>query len=548
MKIAIGQINPTVGDITTNAALIKQFIARAEEHQVQLVVFPELSLIGYPPKDLLLKPQFIDDNIAALKDLAQVTNNCAALVGFVSRHEAPSGRELHNAAALLTDGRVSAAYYKQRLPGYDIFDETRYFEPAGSQQIMSFQDIRIGLTICEDIWQGPGFAPRQIYKADPLADIAREQVDLVINISASPFVVDKHRFRCKIFAQLCKRHQLPLVYANQVGGNDELIFDGSSCAFDNKGELIAQAKDFTEDLLIIDLSKPDLARKETIRTDIAAVKAALVLGLRDFVRKRKKKKVLIGSSGCIDSAVVAALAVEALGAENVLAVALPSRYSSETSLTDAAQLANNLGIKLLEIPIEQAHSAIENTLELHFRDRQPDITEENIQARLRGVILMALSNKFGHLLLTTGNKSELATGYCTLYGDMAGGLAVISDVPKMMVYELARYINRDKEIIPANCITKPPSAELRFNQTDQDSLPPYEQLDEIMQRYVEQEQPFAEIVKAGFDAALVERIINLIDRNEYKRRQAALGLKVTSRAFGFGRRMPIAQNYRPYKR
>ncbi|MCF7957681.1 MAG: NAD+ synthase [Phycisphaerae bacterium] len=546
MKIALAQINPTVGDIKANSLKIKQTIARARLDQVELVIFSELSLLGYPPKDLLLKPQFIQDNLTALKNLAAECTDIAALIGYADIQNDSVGKGLHNAAALLYQGKIQARYNKQLLPTYDVFDELRYFTPAESQQVIDFKGKRFGLTICEDIWQISDQHARRLYQKNPFADLADENIDLVINISASPFVIDKNIFRQKLFSEQCRKYNLPLLYVNQVGGNDELVFDGSSCAFSAHGELLAQAKDFAEDLLIIDLDDMAASRVETISTQIASVNKALVLGLADYVKKCRFKSVVLGLSGGIDSAVTAALAVEALGADKVIGVAMPSRYSSDHSVTDADSLARNLGIKIIHIPIEKAHAAMEETLAEAFAGTAPGVTEENIQARTRGNILMSLSNKFGHLLLTTGNKSELAVGYCTMYGDMAGGLAVISDVPKQMVYALARYINRNGQLIPESTITKPPSAELRPDQTDQDSLPPYEQLDDILQRYVEQEQSLGEIVAAGYDAKIVLQVARLVDRNEYKRKQAAPGLKVTSRAFGFGRRMPIAQNYQPY--
>jgi NAD+ synthase (glutamine-hydrolysing) len=545
MKIALAQINPTVGDITANSAKIKRYIRQAAEQGAELTVFSELALIGYPPKDLLLRNDFIDDNIAALKDIARECGDCGVLIGYACRHKGETGKELHNAAGLLHKGKIEAVYSKQLLPTYDVFDERRYFEPARTQQVVEFRGLRLGLSICEDIWQTSEQQERYPYDIKPLAELAKAKVDVVLNMSASPFTVDKHTFRCELFSRQCRQYKLPLIYVNQVGGNDELIFDGCSCAFDKNGKLIAQAKDFAEDLLVIDIDNPAENRSEEIKTSVASIHDALVLGLRDYAHKCGFQSVVLGLSGGIDSAVTAALAVEAMGKENVVGVAMPSRYSSEGSLTDAQKLAQNLGIKTPVVPIEKAHVAMEEIMREPFAGRKPDITEENIQARIRGNILMALSNKFGHLLLTTGNKSELAVGYCTMYGDMAGGLAVISDVPKTMVYKLAHYINRDDELIPDSSITKPPSAELRPDQKDQDSLPPYEQLDEILQRYVEQRQSPAEITTAGFDKQIVGQVVRMVDRNEYKRKQAAPGLKVTSRAFGSGRRMPIAQNYVP---
>lgn len=545
MKLALAQINPTVGDIPGNSEKIKATLRQAAAQGAELVIFSELALVGYPPKDLLMKPRFIDDNLAALKDIAQNCTGCAALVGYVDRHEGLTGKSLHNAAALLHQGNVAAVYYKQLLPTYDVFDERRYFQPAKSEQVVEFAGMRFGLTICEDIWQSEDGRSEKTYDVKPLAAIAEQDIDMILNMSASPFTMDKHRYRQKLFAEQCRKYNLPLVYVNQVGGNDDLVFDGCSCAFSADGSLIAQARAFSEDLLLLDCVQAGPGRCESVPGTPASVHDALVLGLRDYIHKCGFESVVLGLSGGIDSAVSAALAVESLGVDNVLGVALPSRYSSEHSLEDARQLAVNLGIEFRIIPIEKPHAAMESTLSEVFVGLEPDITEENIQARLRGCILMALSNKFRRLLLTTGNKSELAVGYCTLYGDMCGGLAVISDVPKIMVYDLARHINRDREIIPANTITKPPSAELKPDQKDSDSLPDYAVLDEILRRYVELDQSTADIVAAGFDEPLVKRIIRLVDINEYKRKQAAPGLKVTTRAFGVGRRMPLAQKYRP---
>lgn len=547
MKIVAAQFNPTVGDIQGNCVRIIQKILEARERGADLVVFGELSLVGYPPKDLLLKPRFVQDNLAALEDIGRECRGTAALVGHVCPNPDKQGLHLHNAASLLNDGHVAATYYKQLLPTYDVFDETRYFEPAPSQSVIEFQERRLGLTICEDIWQRSGYDDRVLYGSDPFAELAMQKVDLIVNMSASPFVLGKHSLRCDLFGRKCRELQVPLLYVNQVGGNDELVFDGCSCAFDAKGQCIAQAKDFEEDLVLLDLDSFEKTSQVDCREGIGSVYGALVLGLRDYVRKCGFQSVVLGLSGGIDSAVTAALAVGALGAENVTGVAMPSRYSSDHSVSDAKKLASNLDISCLEIPIEPAHRAMEEILASAYSGSEADITEENVQARLRGNVLMSLSNKFGSLLLTTGNKSELAVGYCTMYGDMAGGLAVISDVPKMMVYDLARHINRNGKIIPADTITKPPSAELRPDQKDEDSLPPYNVLDKILQSYVEQEQSSDDIVRQGFDETTVNHVIRLVDRNEYKRKQAAPGLKVTSRAFGFGRRMPIAQNYQPFQ-
>lgn len=552
MRIALAQINPIVGDIPHNCRKIVEFAHRARHEGAELVVFPELSIIGYPPKDLLLKPQFIDDNLRALKIVAAHTRGIDVVVGYADRNPEPVGRPLRNAVAVLRDGEVASRHYKTLLPTYDVFDESRYFEPGPACEranVVTMGHVRAGLTICEDLWNDERLIARRLYHQNPVATLSAAGAQMLVNTSASPFVAEKHEFRLKLFASQVKQVGLPLLYVNQVGGNDELVFDGNSVVLDAQGNVVAQAKDFQEDLLIVDMDTQGRlapARVESFKVGVEAVYEALVLGLRDYVKKCGFKSAVLGLSGGIDSAVVCALAAAALGAENVTGVAMPSRYSSEHSIADARDLAANLGVKLELVEIEPAHAAYEAMLAKPFAGMAPDITEENLQARVRGGLLMAFSNKFNHLLLTTGNKSEVATGYCTLYGDMCGGLAVISDVPKMLVYELAKFINAKagRELIPQSSITKPPSAELRPNQTDQDSLPPYEVLDAILYRYVEEEKSTGQIIREGFDAATVVRVAKLIDRSEYKRRQAAPGIKVTSRAFGFGRRMPIAQNYR----
>ena len=558
MKIGLAQINPVVGDIAANTKKILAFCARAHEQGANVVVFPELSITGYPPKDLLLKPSFIDDNLAAVERIAgAIGPGLTAIVGYADRNTADVGRPLFNAVAVCRDGKIVSKHFKTLLPTYDVFDESRYFEPGTksmANHVAMIEGVPTGISICEDLWNDERMLPRRLYAADPIGDLARQGAKLLINASASPFVTNKHEFRVELFAAQCKEFGLPLVYVNQVGGNDELVFDGNSMVLNDQGQVIAQAKEFEEDLLVVDMSKSDglkhthahtLKQRHTHSTGIASIHKALVLGLRDYAGKCGFKSVVLGLSGGIDSAVTAALAVEALGAASVVGVAMPSRYSSDHSISDAKLLAKNYGIPLHLLPIETIHQTYETALTGVFAGMRPDVTEENLQARVRGALLMAMSNKFGHLLLTTGNKSEIAVGYCTLYGDMCGGLAVISDVPKTDVYRLANHINHvaGRAMIPEGTITKPPSAELRENQKDQDSLPPYDVLDAIIDRYVEQEQGAVEIIRAGFDAAVVTRVIKLIDRSEYKRRQAAPGLKVTSRAFGFGRRMPIAQNY-----
>ena len=549
MRIALAQINPTVGDLLGNTAKHLEFIARAKSAGANLVIFPELSVIGYPPKDLLLKPQFIDDNLAAVQRIASQVQGLDVVIGYADRNSEPVGRPLRNAVAVLRDGKIASRHFKTLLPTYDVFDESRYFEPGHISEkgnLFQIGSVTAGLSICEDLRNDEQLISRRLYHQNPIADLHAAGSQLLINASASPFVVDKHQFRLELFASQVKRFACPLAYVNQVGGNDELVFDGNSVVFDAKGNVIAQAKDFQEDLLLADIPG-DGGHKESPSGGVESIRRALVLGLADYVRKCGFKSVVLGLSGGIDSALTAALAVEALGKEQVVGVAMPSRYSSDHSVNDAKLLAENLEIAFHIVPIKTVHESYEQVLRAPFAGLAEDVTEENLQARVRGSILMAFSNKFGHLLLTTGNKSELAVGYCTLYGDMCGGLAVISDVPKTTVYQLSAHINSQagRDVIPRGTMTKPPSAELRPNQTDQDSLPPYDVLDAILHRYVELEMSTAQIIAEGFEAATVTRVIRLIDRSEYKRRQAAPGLKVTSRAFGFGRRMPIAQRYDP---
>ena len=553
MRIALAQLNPTVGDLAGNLQKHLDALARAREQGAQVVVFPEMSILGYPPKDLLLKPAAIRLAAQAVERVAQAAGNMTALVGYAERNTASVGRPLHNAVAIVREGRIVSKRLKSLLPTYDVFDESRYFEPGPDTELTLIGDQPVGVSICEDLWNDEKFVERPLYHFNPIGALAEAGARMLLNISASPFVLGKNEYRHKLFSFQAKRWNMPIVYVNQVGGNDELVFDGNSVVFDSEGRLIAQAKDFEEDLLVVDLpaAAPQIPLW-TPRTGIASIHAALILGLRDYVRKCGFRSVVLGLSGGIDSAVVAALAAEALGPANVMGVALPSRYSSDHSKSDAAILAQNLGIAFHTIAIEGPHRAMEQTLAPLFAGTKEGLAEENVQARLRGNILMSLSNKFGHMLLTTGNKSEVATGYCTLYGDMCGGLAIISDVPKMMVYELARFINAQaKEAgrvppIPEGTLTKPPSAELKPNQTDQDSLPPYEVLDEIIEQYVEQEKTAPEIIaQGGFDPQVVAKVVRLIDLSEYKRKQMAPGIKVTSRAFGFGRRMPIAQRFDP---
>ena len=550
MNIGLCQINPVVGDIAGNSGKIAEYIDRARASGAHLVFFPEMAVCGYPPKDLLLKESFIDANIESVRKLAERTRGGPdVLVGYVERNESSVGRPIYNALALLRNGEVAGRFFKSLLPTYDVFDEHRYFEPADSVSMMECRvggsARRVGVTICEDLWTDDGLLVRRLYRRKPIDELAVQGAELILNASASPFVVGKQAIREKLMGGHASAKGLPVMLAAQVGGNDELIFDGASMAFDEKGRLIARARAFEEDLLIVDLDRPVENRIEPYPDPIESVWKALVMGTRDYVRKCGFRDVVFGLSGGIDSAVVAAIATAALGPEHVYGVAMPSRYNSEHSVTDAELLAANLGIDFQIVPITRIHEMFDEQLTRLFEKRPADVTEENIQARIRGNILMALSNKFGRLLLTTGNKSEVAVGYCTLYGDMCGGLAVISDVPKMMVYELSRHINArgGREIIPVSTITKPPSAELRPDQCDQDTLPPYEVLDAILHAYVEQEESADRIAAMGYDERVVRAVIGMVDRNEYKRRQMAVGLKVTSRAFGIGRRMPIAARF-----
>ncbi len=550
MIIALAQINPLIGDISGNSRRVLDFAHRAKAAGAQLVLFPELTLCGYPPKDLLLKPRFVADSVAAIARLAtELPPSLAVLVGFVRESERPVGRALRNALAFIHGGRVVAESFKTLLPTYDVFDEHRYFEPADKPGVVDWsvngRTHRLGVTICEDLWNDKRILGRELYDRHPPRDLKNAGVEIILNASASPFVVGKQSLRERLMGGQAAELGLPIVYVNQIGGNDELIFDGASCVFATDGKTAARARAFEEDLLLVNTDQLRDARCESYPDDLASVWQALVLGTRDYVTKCGFADVVLGLSGGIDSAIVACIAAEALGPQHVHGVAMPSRYSSDHSITDARTLAETLGIDFQIIPIEPMHAAFDEHLTPAFKGRPADTTEENVQARIRGNILMSLSNKFGWLLLTTGNKSELAVGYCTLYGDMCGGLAVISDVPKMMVYQLSRWFNarQGRAIIPESSITKLPSAELRPDQHDQQSLPPYETLDVILHRYIELEQSAAELIAAGFDEPTVKNVIRMVDVNEYKRKQAATGLKVTSRAFGIGRRMPIAARF-----
>lgn len=542
MKIALAQINPTVGDLAGNEAKILAAYKRGVEAGADIVVCPELSVTGYPPRDLLLKRRFVAQNLEVVGRLAKATNKTALLVGYVGKNEFRPGRELTNSVALLQNGKVVATRMKTLLPTYDVFDEDRYFEPATENTPADLNSQKVALTICEDIWNDEDFWPERRYRHNPPVENAEAGATIIFNISASPWHVGKNKTRYDMLRSIALKTKCPVVFCNQVGGNDELVFDGASLVFNAKGELIAQGKWFEDDFVVIDTNASTPVQPIQLCAEESIYKA-LVLGLRDYFHKCGFKSAVLGLSGGIDSALTACIATDALGKENVRGVSLPSQFSSQHSLDDARILAERLGIQYDVVPIKSAFETTKLQLTPIFAGRAEDTTEENMQARLRGVILMAMSNKFGSLLLTTGNKSELAVGYCTLYGDMCGGLAVISDVPKTMVYRVSKWVNRDREIIPDSSITKPPSAELRPDQCDQDSLPPYEILDAILDLYVVQGKSASEIVVAGFEEETVRKVIRLIDINEYKRRQAAPGLKVTTKAFGVGRRIPIAQRY-----
>ncbi|MEE8346025.1 MAG: NAD+ synthase [Dehalococcoidia bacterium] len=560
LRVGLAQINTTVGDLEGNVAKVIEYVQRARELAVDVISFPELTVTGYPPEDLLLRPSFVRDNRDALETVAKGCGGITAVVGFVD-----SDGGIYNAAAVIHDGRLAGVYHKEKLPNYGVFDEVRYFRPGDSYPVYTVAGVTVGVNVCEDIW----------YPGDPTQAQARAGARVIVNINGSPYNTGKRDFRQQMLAARARDYGVFLCYTNQVGGQDELVFDGGSMVLDPDGGLVAQAAMFEEELLVCDLSlgeekeakRPGRVRRVNLSDGPfvgdkppaeprmaaplegeAEVYAALVTGTRDYVRKTGFQKVVIALSGGIDSSLVAAVATDAIGKENVVGVSMPSRYSSEGSIKDAQELAQRQGIELMIIPIEPAHSAYLEMLERAFAGTEPDATEENIQARIRGNIVMALSNKFGWMVLTTGNKSEMATGYATLYGDMAGGFAVIKDVPKTLVYRLSRYRNtwRDGPVIPEVVIEKPPSAELRPGQLDQDSLPPYDELDSVLEAYVEDYKSGEEIVAMGHDRDLVVRVIQMVNRNEYKRRQAPPGVKITPRAFGRDRRLPIANRYRGF--
>jgi NAD+ synthase (glutamine-hydrolysing) len=541
VKIALGQINPTVGDFSGNAAKIIQFSLQARSAGAGLILFPELAVCGYPPRDLVERPWFVARSQGTVEKIAGATQGIAVICGTVTPAEAESGKKVMNSAALLRDGHIEFIQSKMLLPTYDVFDEMRNFAPAKSQQLFSFCGKQMALTICEDAWNDKRFWKGRLYGVDPVEELVRAGGNFVLNISASPFWLGKRELRRDMLAAIARNQKVPVAMVNQVGGNDSLVFDGSSLVIAPDGEVIAQGKSFDEDLIYFDSQKLTGEMHPQVAGEEGSAYEALVLGTRDYVYKCGFQKAIVGLSGGIDSALTASIAVEALGSENVIGIGMPGPYSSGGSIDDARELARNLKIRFELLSINEIYAAARQTLSPVFAGMPQDVTEENIQSRARGLLLMALSNKFGALVLSTGNKSELAVGYCTLYGDMVGGLAVISDVPKTLVYRLSAYVNSKRKVIPESTIEKPPSAELRPDQKDSDSLPPYEVLDAILEDYVEESYSAEQIARAhNFEPALVHRVIRMVERSEYKRQQAAPGIKISAKAFGYGRRFPIA--------
>jgi len=541
VKIALGQINPTVGDFSGNAAKIVQFALQARSAGAGLILFPELAVCGYPPRDLVERPSFVARCRSTVERIAAETRGMAVICGFVTPAEADSGKTVMNSAALLREGRVEFIQSKMLLPTYDVFDEMRNFAPAKSQQLFNFCGKQMALTICEDAWNDKRFWNRRLYGIDPVEELVRGGGNFVLNISASPFWLGKRELRHDMLAAIAKNQKVPVAMVNQVGGNDSLVFDGSSLVIAPGGQVIAQGKSFEEDLIYFESDKLTGDMHPQIAGEEASAYEALVLGTRDYVRKCGFERAIVGLSGGIDSALTAAIAADALGSGNVIGVGMPGPYSSQGSIDDARQLAGNLKIRFELLSIQEIYEAARRTLAPVFAGRPEDVTEENIQSRARGLLLMSMSNKFGALVLSTGNKSELAVGYCTLYGDMVGGLAVISDVPKTLVYRVSAHVNSRRKLIPEATIAKPPSAELRPGQKDSDSLPPYDVLDAILEDYVEESRSAEQIARDhNFDASLVQRVIRMVERSEYKRQQAAPGIKISAKAFGYGRRFPIA--------
>jgi NAD+ synthase (glutamine-hydrolysing) len=541
VRIALGQINTVVGDFSGNSAKIIEYARRARSGGVDLILFPELSVCGYPPRDLVERPWFVDRNWETAEAIARETQGIAVICGLVTPANSSTGKSVLNSAALLREGKIAFVQSKRLLPSYDVFDEMRNFAPADQQKLLALAGSQVALTICEDAWNDKHFWDRRLYGVDPVEDLIGAGGKILLNISASPFYLHKRELRRDMLAAIARNYRVPVAMVNQIGGNDSLVFDGSSLVIGPDGEVIAQAKSFEEDLVCFDtesLTGDMHVRDEGVE---ASAYAALVLGTRDYVHKCGFLQVVLGLSGGIDSALTACIAVDALGRENVIGVGMPGPYSSEGSIEDAAQLARNLGIRFEMVPISDIFNSYLRGLNPVFAGRQPDVTEENIQARIRGSLMMAMSNKFGALLLTTGNKSEIAVGYCTLYGDMCGGWGVISDVPKTLVYRLSDYVNSRTPLIPQSTIDKAPSAELRPDQKDSDSLPPYDVLDTILEEYIEDNHaPDAIAAAHGYDVDLVRKVACMVDRSEYKRQQAAPGPKISEKAFGFGRRYPIA--------
>ncbi|MBD2393096.1 NAD+ synthase [Cyanobacterium aponinum FACHB-4101] len=553
MKIAIAQLNPTIGDIKNNLKQIKETVNIAEKKGAKLILTPELSLCGYPPKDLLLNKNFLGQMKKELEQFAQEINpQISVLIGIAvinDNAEKEGKKTLYNSSALIRNGKIETFFHKRLLPTYDVFEEDRYFSAGNEANYFYLDDVKIGVTICEDLWNQEDFWGKKNYTTNPVKDLVNLDVDLIVNLSASPYVVQKQQVREKMLIYLSKQYKKSLIYVNQVGGNDDLIFDGNSFVVDKKGNIINKAKSFQQDLIYVDYCKKnqDLISENKINlvniTKEEEIYQALVLGVKDYAKKCGFKQAIIGLSGGIDSALVATIAVSALGKDNVLGVLMPSPYSSAHSITDAEQLVNNLGIKSEKLPIQEVMKSYDSTLHPLFKNTEFGIAEENLQSRIRGTLLMAIANKFGYLLLSTGNKSEMAVGYCTLYGDMNGGLAVIADLPKTQVFSLCHWLNQEKEIIPHNILTKPPSAELKPDQKDQDSLPPYEILDDILERYINHHQSITEIENSGHDLDTINKVIKLVVRAEFKRKQAPPGLKITDRAFGTGWKMPIASRW-----
>ncbi len=541
MKIALGQINPTVGDFSGNARKIIDFSHRAQAAGAGMILFPELSVCGYPPRDLVERPTFVAKNRETVDRIAAETNGIAVICGLVTPAHAQTGKSVMNSAALLRDGKLAFLQSKMLLPTYDVFDEMRNFAPARSQELFDFCGNRMALTICEDVWNDKDFWNKRLYMVDPIEALLRAGGNFILNISASPFWLGKRELRRDMLATIARTDKIPVVMVNQVGGNDSLLFDGSSLVLNREGQVIAQGKSFEEDIVYFDSATLQGELHDQIEGDEASAYAALVLGTRDYVRKCGFKQVVIGLSGGIDSALTAVIAAEAVGPENVIGVGMPGPFSSQGSIEDARTLATNLGIRFELLSITELCNSYRFTLKNVFSGLKEDVTEENIQARARGTLLMALSNKFNAIVLSTGNKSELGVGYCTLYGDMVGGLAVISDVPKTLVYRISRYVNSRRGVIPQATLEKPPSAELRPDQKDSDSLPPYDVLDAILEDYIEESRSAEQIAKdRRFDLELVKKVVRMVDRAEYKRQQAAPGIKISAKAFGYGRRFPIA--------